>query len=134
MLQILSKLSDELKGEIQYESANEFTSIRIDTADITLDGYKPPIPSVELFTIPPKTSKDARYIWKKAGIPHDASIDVVNRKLLIWAKSHTDFSMIDGKITVIKWKNKTGRTTIESKWSTFIKWMLCASKTNEGQT
>ena len=137
MLQILSKLSDELsdelKDETQYEPTNDFTSISIYTDDIAIQGYRPPMPSIELFSIPPKTSKEARYIWKKADIPQSASIDVLNRKLLRWAKNYTDFTMINGEITAIKWTNKSGHTTIESKWSTFIKWMLCASTTHQGQ-
>lgn len=84
----------------------------------------------ELFKKPPKTSKDAYYVWKYSGLPRYATKELIESSLNKWALENATLECdgtdsTDAIIWNITWKNKTG-VTYSSKLTTFIKWMICA--------
>lgn len=82
-----------------------------------------------LFKKPPKTSKDAYYVWKKAGLPHYATKELIESALNKWALKNATIECDSNDsypiIWNITWKSKTG-VSYSSKMTTFIKWMICA--------
>ncbi len=83
-----------------------------------------------IYTIPPKTSADARKVWESAKIPNKASLDIIEYKLSEWVINNTDYKIDNGIIYEISWTTPSGNIC-QTRWSTFVKWILCASQTNK---
>lgn len=84
------------------------------------------------FAIPPKSAIDARVIWESAGISACASYNEIDAKLLRWAIRESKFEIVKGQ-TVVKWKTHGG-CTCSCGWTSFVRWILCASLTKLSQT
>jgi hypothetical protein len=81
-----------------------------------------------LYKIPPRKAYDARKIWRYAKISQVAQIRQIELKLLDWAFTYANLKITDNKIEAIIWRTQSG-CLCSSKWTTFIKWILCASLT-----
>jgi hypothetical protein len=79
-----------------------------------------------LYKIPPRKAQDARKIWRYAKISKTAQIRQIELKLLDWAFTYANLKIFDNKIQAIIWKTHSG-CLCSSKWSTFVKWIICAS-------
>jgi hypothetical protein len=106
------------------------TSRVIDSEDYMSDvSYtNQPIVTEEMFKHPPKSSKDAYYVWKDANLPKYASKSLIESELTKWAIQNAFINSSSNPDTsewTITWKTKSG-VSCTSKFTTFIKWMLCA--------
>jgi hypothetical protein len=82
----------------------------------------------EMFKHPPKSSKDAYNVWKDANLPKYASKSLIESELTKWAIQNAFINSTSNPDTSernITWKTKSG-VSCTSKFTTFIKWMLCA--------
>ncbi len=82
----------------------------------------------ETFKHPPKSSKDAYNVWKDANLPKYASKLLIESELTKWAIQNAFINSTcnpDTSEWIITWKTKSG-VSCTSKFTTFIKWMLCA--------
>lgn len=96
--------------------------------DIDSENYMTKAISEETFKHPPKSSKDAYYVWKDANLPKYASKSLIESQLTKWAIQNAfinSTSNHDISEWTITWKTKYN-TSCTSKFTTFIKWMLCA--------
>jgi hypothetical protein len=82
----------------------------------------------KIYKIPSKKSKDARKIWRYAKINNVAQINEIESKLLDWAFTYANLKITNKKIEAILWKTHSG-CLCSSKWSTFVKWIICATLT-----
>ena len=78
------------------------------------------------YKIPPRMAYDARKIWRYAKISKIAQIREIEPKLLDWAFTYANLKITNNKIQNIIWKTHS-KCICSSKWTTFVKWMLCAS-------
>jgi hypothetical protein len=82
----------------------------------------------DIYTIPPKSSPDARNIWKMAQLPVRTSEYIIRDKLFSWVLKYTNYKTKEnGEIIKLSWKSKSG-IIYECGFNTFVKWILCASK------
>jgi hypothetical protein len=98
------------------------TSHVIDSED-----YMDNVPE-EMFKHPPKSSKDAYNVWKDAKLPKYASKSLIESELTKWAIQNAFINSTSNSDTsewIITWKTKSD-VSCTSKFTTFIKWMLCA--------
>ena len=96
----------------------------------TIINSKPITSEDQLFKKPPKSSKDAYYVWKQSKLPRYATKELIESALNKWAIENATLECDssdsnDNIIWNITWKSTTG-VTYSSKMSTFIKWMICA--------
>ena len=75
---------------------------------------------------PSKKSAEARKIWRYAKIPSIATIYEIEYKLLDWAFTYASLEIVDKKIVKVTWRSPNN-CVCSSKWSTFIRWMICAT-------
>jgi hypothetical protein len=82
----------------------------------------------KIYKIPSRKSKDARKIWRYAKINNVAQINEIESKLLDWAFTYANLKITNKKIEAILWRTHSG-CLCSSKWSTFVKWIICATLT-----
>lgn len=86
----------------------------------------------KLYKIPPRIAKSARKIWKRAGLFMAATSREIELKLLDWAFNNARLEIKDKNITKIFWKINNG-AICSGTWTSFIRWMLCATYSTIGQ-
>ena len=84
----------------------------------------------QMYTRPPKTSQDARTIWKQARLPKAAALITIETALLDWAVMYAILEIQDKKIGSIIWRPESG-TVCRGKWEAFLRWILCAAMSGD---
>lgn len=121
----LSDIDDFYKNEYKSNNTNNNNTANI----LDSENFENDIIS-KMYEIPPKSSPDARNIWKMAKIPIKANSSIVEKHLFNWVIKYTRYYIKDnGEIIKLCWKSKSG-TSYECSFTTFVKWMLCASQTH----
>lgn len=83
----------------------------------------------QLYRQPNKKSYDARKIWRYAKVSHNATIREIEMKLLDWAFTYASLVIENNTIKSITWNIHSG-DKCASSWSAFLKWIICASLSN----
>lgn len=78
------------------------------------------------YKCPPRTSFDARKIWKTAKIPQVAYIRDIESLLIDWAFTYAVLEISGKNIVRISWKSKSN-CRCHSTWHAFLQWILCAT-------
>ncbi len=80
----------------------------------------------QMFSRPPRSSRDARNVWKQAKLPKSAPLITIERKLLDWAFVYAILEIKDKRIESITWR---GSAVCRASWAAFLRWMTCAGGT-----
>jgi hypothetical protein len=78
-----------------------------------------------VYFMPPKTSGDARKIWRYAKIPAWSFIRDIEIQLIDWAYTYANLYIEDRQIKKITWMTQSN-SKCSSTWPAFIKWIICA--------
>jgi hypothetical protein len=86
--------------------------------------------SKQIYRRPPKSSIDARKVWRYAKIPSIATIREIEYKLLDWAFTYASLEITDKKIKRITWRTHSN-CVCSCSWPAFLRWIVCASTSSQ---